>query len=292
MTFDARARDLLTRVDGSGEVLAFDQVEARLVDRAIETIACTPPRPGLQKLCGARGGNQMRAILNESLPGERVAGTPLYLLIDDFAGASLIGPGVWQHWPAGDPEVNPVPFPEIRALAIAKMEGVCIGFQLGSTAMRDVLGDLQNFVDVVSLPNPADPLGWHSLPVTPGKSLRRARRIDVWREQGDIRVDAMFQDSASTPSGGRRAIHEYGIEVLVNGGTMTIQRVAATPRVLPYPECSSAVANLQLLVGVPMRELRSAVLDHLPKTMGCTHLNDAMRSLAEVPTMVAALDRF
>ena len=291
MAFDARARDLLTHADGRGEVLAFDQVAARIIDRAIEAITCAPARPGLQKLLGARGGNQMRSILNEALPEERIAGTPLYLLIDDFAGASLIGPGVWQHWPAADPEVNPVPFSDIRANAIAKMEGVCISFQRGSTAMLDVRGDLQNFADVVPLPDPADPLSWHPMPANQGKSLRRARRIDVWREDGAIRVDAMFQDTAGTPSGVRRAIHEYGIDVLVDGATMTIKRIGATARVLPYPECPSAVAKLQLLVGTPMRELRSAVLEHLPKTMGCTHLNDALRALAEVPTMAAALDR-
>ncbi|NMF88551.1 DUF2889 domain-containing protein [Aromatoleum petrolei] len=293
MRFDARGRDLLTRADGTTEVFAYDRAEARLLDRTIETISCTPPRATLHRLIGARSGNQLRSALEEALPDERAAGTPLYLLLDDFAGTSLIAPGVWQHWPSAErgEESDPPPLSVIRSRALPQMEGVCIAFQAGATPLRDVDGDLQSFGDVVPLPRPTDPRGWHPLPSSPGKSLRRARRIDVWHEAGLLHIDAMFQDSASTPSGARRAIHEYSIGATVDAASMSVLAIHAIPRILPYPECPSAVANLHRLIGAPLRQLRTVVIERLPKTMGCTHLNDALRSLAEVPLMAETLDR-
>jgi hypothetical protein len=119
--------------------------------------------------------------------------------------------------------------------------------------------------------------------------MRRARRIDVW-VAGAIEIDAMFQDSATTPAGGRAAIHEYTIRAAVDPHTMRLASVRALPRTLPYPECPRALDTLPRLVGLPLEGLRAAVLEALPGAMGCTHLNDAMRALAEVPVLVRALD--
>ena len=44
------------------------------------------------------------------------------------------------------------------------------------------------------------------------------------------------------------------------------------------------------IVGTPLGELRTTVLERLSGTRGCTHLNDAMRALAEVPTLLTELD--
>jgi hypothetical protein len=62
--------------------------------------------------------------------------------------------------------------------------------------------------------------------------------------------------------------------------------VEAEPRVLPFVECTSAPANLQRLIGAPLPELRDRVLAELRGTAGCTHLNDALRALAEVPALI------
>lgn len=72
--------------------------------------------------------------------------------------------------------------------------------------------------------------------------------------------------------------------------TFELLSVEPDPRILPFVECPSAVVNARELVGTPIHELRSAVLEHLGKTNGCTHLNDALRTLAEVPKLVAELD--
>ncbi|MFM0174785.1 DUF2889 domain-containing protein [Paraburkholderia sediminicola] len=295
MSFDARARDLLTPANAdAARVLVWDQVQARLsADRTVEAITCQPARPGLQHVVGARGGGHLRRALDDALPEERAAGSPLYLLVDDFAGVSLVAPWAWQHWPElTNDAAGPSPESErvVRAQRDGPAEGVCIGFRPGSSALQSNPRALQNYADVLPLPNPADSFGWHELPLFEGVSMRRSRRIDVWRDGDQICVDAMFQDSASTPAGTRKAVHEYNLEVSANAHSLRLTRVHATPRILPFPECPSAVQNTDRLIGVPLRELRAAVLEHLPKTLGCTHLNDALRALAEVPMMFDALN--
>lgn len=60
-------------------------------------------------------------------------------------------------------------------------------------------------------------------------------------------------------------------------------------RVLPFGTCPAAARNVDLLLGEPMRGLRHRVLELVVGTDGCTHLNDALRALAEVPVLVAEL---
>jgi Protein of unknown function (DUF2889) len=67
--------------------------------------------------------------------------------------------------------------------------------------------------------------------------------------------------------------------------------MTARPRVLPYGECTAAAPNASWLNGTPLRGLRSEVLGRIRGTDCCTHLNDALRSLAEVPVLAAALPR-
>jgi Protein of unknown function (DUF2889) len=50
-----------------------------------------------------------------------------------------------------------------------------------------------------------------------------------------------------------------------------------------------AVANVGRLVGTPLTRLRTVVLERLRTTGGCTHLNDALRALAEVPILARHL---
>jgi hypothetical protein len=43
------------------------------------------------------------------------------------------------------------------------------------------------------------------------------------------------------------------------------------------------------MAGTELRAMRTEVLARLQKTDCCTHLNDGLRSLAEVPVLAAAL---
>jgi hypothetical protein len=170
------------------------------------------------------------------------------------------------------------------------MEGICIGFRPGSSALREIWQGppSQRAKPVGSLVHPDDPDGWHPLAPLPDVSMRRARRIDVWID-GVIRIDAGFQDSAGDPVHGRVAVHEYRIAATADPASGELLTLAPDARILPFMECPSAAARALDLVGAPLGELRSVVLERLAKTSGCTHLNDALRALAEVPVLVSQL---
>ena len=131
-------------------------------------------------------------------------GTPLYLLLDDISGSSLIAGFAMSQWTdewmqAG---TDRQPRPD--------MEGVCIGFAPGSSALVEIRSGtrLHRTQAVQPLVNDHDPYGWHELAELPPLSMRRARRIDLWRDptDGTIMIDSGFQDSAGNPPRpGRRA---------------------------------------------------------------------------------------
>ena len=283
--YDCHARDIATGAAGDApSVLAEDRARVVAQHRVILEVASDPPRATLPQLVGARAGGHLRAALDAALPDERTAGTPLYLLLDDIAGASLVSGWSWSQWT--DEWLSQAVV--AAGSQVSQMAGVCIGFRPGSAVLgvegRPRMG--QNTTRVPPLPHPGDPAGWHTLVDRGGVNFRRARRIDVWRERGLIHIDGAFQDSASAPDGGERvAIHEYSLVVTADAETMTLLSVSATPGTLPYAECPAAPSNIAVLLGTPLRDLRTNVLVALRKTAGCTHLNDALRALAEVPIL-------
>ncbi len=121
--------------------------------------------------------------------------------------------------------------------------------------------------------------------------MRRARRIDVWMDN-DISVDAAFRDSATNPEGGRTSVHEYTLRATIDAKTHEIKDVFAVPHVVPFLECPEATDNLRLLIGAPASEWRYIVGERLGKVMGCTHLNDALRALADVPVLADMISSF
>jgi hypothetical protein len=72
-------------------------------------------------------------------------------------------------------------------------------------------------------------------------------------------------------------------------GELVVTDLVATPRVLPYPECPGAAPNVTWLLGQPLPELRTKVLEILRGTNCCTHLNDALRALADVAALLPAV---
>jgi len=288
MHFDGRARDLVTPESGEPMVAAEDRLSADIgADRVIRRIDSQPPRAGIDSLVGVRGGGHLREALNTLLPAEKKAGSPLYLLIDDLAGSSLVAMWGWSQWVNLWDEATE----EGKQLANPVMEGVCIGFRPGSSSLNEDgtarLG--LNIAPVLDLPLPEDLYSWHSLPDNRGVAFRRARHIDVWYD-GLIRVEAGFQDSANHPDGGRVAIHEYRLTANIDPKTFELLAVEASPGTLPYRSCPAAMGNIDRLVGTPVAELRTVVQRLLAKTEGCTHLNDVLRALAEVPVLVALLN--
>jgi len=293
---DGRARDLRTPLEGTPAVI--DEVDISVgvaPDRTIEDIEVEPTHPAVQRLVGATGGGRLRAVIDEVVPEERDAGTPLYLLLDDLAGATLIAPFAWSRssddWAERTAErirANP----ESAKLAHRNMEGICSGFRPGSSALTPEgtvrLQTRHNVAVVPPLVNPDDPDGWHALTPHPAIAMRRARRIDVWPSGDELLIDATFRDSCWQPDGTEVAVHEYTLDGAMDLESAILTRVAAEPRVLPYPECPAAAPNASWMAGASVRELRREVLTRLRGVDCCTHLNDALRALAEIPELAAA----
>lgn len=290
--FRGRARDIVTPADGGDPVLlAEDAVTGLLDERRITALESAPPRTAIAALVGERAGANLRTALDRVLGEEKRTGTPLYLLLDDLAGASLVCRWAWARWNRDFMEEYRQ---ENMAEHIARMEGVCIGFRPGSSALDfddRPAGMAPNSAQVLSLVNPADPAGWHALPPDePAPRFRRARLIDIWREDELIHVWSVFQDSSNQPgSDQREAIHEYRLSATADARTGTLLTLDATPGTLPHAECPAAIVNIGVLLNSPMTGLRETVLEKLRRTAGCTHLNDMIRSLAEAPILASRL---
>lgn len=294
MHFSGRARDAHTPASSDNlRVLAEDRLSVEISrERVIERIAAEPRRDYVGALVGVKGGGRLREALNNALPDRAEAEAPLYLLIDDLAGSSLVAIWAWTQWiDMWSNNFGQGQRPSDEQLP--SMEGICIGYRPGASSLNTdgTPRITQNTTPVLPLQNPADPQGWHPLPEPGGVHFRRARRIDVWRENGLIRIDSGFQDSANHPDGGRTAIHEYTVTATADPDTLELLSVEATPGTLPYTSCPAAPGNIHKLISTPMHRLRSQVLEYLAGVEGCTHLNDALRALAEVPVLLAELDR-
>lgn len=287
-----RARDVVTPLDGGAlsEVARGGFLITASPRREIQAIRTSPRHPREQELIGVRAGGASREALG-AIMGD-VRGTPLFQLLDDFAGASLVAGWIWSEW-IDDWAARTE---QVRAQAGAgrdgQMENICTGFARGASSLKAdgrPAMDVQSRTEVGPLGNPDDPHGWHDMPRQEGPQMRRARRIDVYRDGDLLRVDSGFQDSGSTPSATRRAVHEYRVHAEIEAASMRLVSLQALPMILPFQECPGASVKVGRLVGMPVAEFRAAVPITLPGTLGCTHLNDVLRALADVPTLAASL---
>ena len=292
-----RSRDILTMPSGQPDKVRAEAAMTAMIDfhRTILSISADPAPARLQALVGERGGGHLRGVLREVLPELIEQGSPLYLLLDDISGTSLVSHWGMSQWLPGWQErmrkFAEDSSPEFSLLA--DRVGVCWGFREGSAVNTnpELHITTAEAADGKDLRNPADPDGWHAFPQHDGMAFRRARRIDVWREDGAIRIEASFQDSAPRPDGGRAALHEYVLHVSVDAASQTITGLEPEPRVLPFWDCPGAIANALKLVGTPLGHIRDTVLSDLRGPKGCTHLNDALRALGEVPGLIGFMDR-
>jgi hypothetical protein len=286
------ARDLLTPATGDPVVLA----EAAMVStvgpgRIVEAIDAWPARPRVAELVGARGGATFRRAIDDALPGEREAATPLYFLLDDIAGCSLIAGSAWlraeRRGSFQRPLVPDGAFPD--ALGVRKGKIICSGLRPGGYAQQP--GNLaEQFSRVAGDLASRDPWAWHEIDALTGPSMRRRRRVDLRLDGDVIEVDAHFRDSFWEGDDPEMALHEYTLRASVDRASRSIIAIAATPRALPFPECPAAAPHVTQLVGMPVGGLRTSVQETLQALECCTHLNDTLRCLAEVHTLAEHLE--
>jgi Protein of unknown function (DUF2889) len=283
----AHGRDLLTGSDSDGRALASASCRA-VIDflggRLLEELSTTPPRP-LDGLLGTRVSSGFRGLVDATDPALSTDDTLLYQLLDDFPVATLIsGHAVAAAFQPGQ---------ELPAMAGRPgfMPDLCAGWATGGTIMNGIDTNGRPPVvtgpDAPSLGDEADPGGWHATARLAPGSMRRARRIDVRPLPGTTApavVDAMFRDSYVLPDGTETIIHEYTLTAGIDDGAVTT--CEARPRVLPWVECPAAAASAVRLAGQPLRTLRSHVRASFTGTSTCTHLNDMLRALADVPALL------
>jgi Protein of unknown function (DUF2889) len=294
MQLRGRSRDLLTPQEGDPVVLAEGEMVIGVGDmRTITSVEVSPERPGAERLVGAQGGSRLRTAIDEALPGEREAATPLHFLLDDVAGASLIAGFAWSQ--AIPPEDRkPIERPADAPTGNFRRKGriICSGLRPGGyNEQRIEMGDWScHFVRLAGDLSGDDPWAWHDIEAPGLPTMRRRRRVDVWREGGAIQVDAHFRDSFWRYDMVEMALHEYTVQATVDAASRVLEAIDTQVRVLPFPECPWAAPHATDLVGLQVDSFRTSVQDTLTELHCCTHLNDMLRCLAEVASLAEALD--
>jgi hypothetical protein len=284
-----RARDLRTGTDDSAELVAVASTRAE-VDFvggwSLRTLETEPLRPALGRLIGVGAGSGFRGHVLDADPDLARECGLLHQLLDDIPVTTLVSGHAYGAETArrGYRKV-----PSGRSLFGRDM---CAGFADGGTIMADL--DTTGRPPIVTGPaapplTTDDPFAWHELPPLPPHAMRRSRRTDV-HPGPSPHVDVLFRDSYVRPDGFETVIHEYTVSVEIDASTSTVRSIRATPRALPWVECPAAAASVERLSGLPLTGLRRLVRESFTGTSTCTHLNDTLRSLEDVPDLMSMVD--
>ncbi|WP_409330831.1 DUF2889 domain-containing protein [Trujillonella humicola] len=286
LVLNGASRDLRTSLDGSVTQLGTAEVEATVElsgSRSIVEMRSRPDLPGVSDLVGFPALSGFRARLSAAAPADAAARTPLHALLDDIPGAVVISGYAWVVGPpAGAPLLGHTPPADI-----------CSGWRSDGTMMLAIRrsGAMPRLSGPTAPPiiDAQDSIGWHAMPpLTPGQ-MRRRRLMDVAPDGDLLRVEAMFRDSYVDADGDESVVHEYGLAARVAVDGLTLVAVTAEPRVLPWQECPLAAASASALVGRQVGTLGQHVRGELSGTSSCTHLNDLLRTLDDVPTLAPEL---
>ncbi|MCW2523074.1 MAG: hypothetical protein JWO63_1409 [Frankiales bacterium] len=255
----------------------------------IDVVEHEPANLSCQSLIGQRVGFGFRSGAKELLGS--LSGSLLGLLVDDLSGApSPSGYGaIRDRIVLGLPPLPPPP-----GRSSGPRADVCSGWRTSGLAFG--LASAGEPLPFEAEPPIApelsseDPFGWHAMPTLHAGQSRRIRRLDVWFEGDHLLVDAMFRDSTCDPNETARVVHEYALTATLDADSQRILAIEAEPRALPFPtDCPFAADSVQLILGQPAAGLREAVRVLSAGAVSCTHLNDAMRCLADIPTLVGQL---
>jgi hypothetical protein len=283
---DARGRDLRTALDGTAVIVDVVAVRAVLLGpmRTIAEITADPPAPELDALVGESAMVGFRKALAALPDPVAPVGSLLHLLLDDLVGAALV---------AGYGEVQAgtmVPGgPDPQAHARLEMQrDLCAGWAADGGMMRsaETHGTVPMPPDfpAPTLERDDDPLALHAVEPMPAHGMRRRRRLDLVADgAGRATFDVHFRDSHAAEDNDEGIIHEYSLEGVV--GDRRLEALTTEARVLPWLECPGALASAERVVGQPLDQLRALVRRDFRGTSTCTHLNDALRSLADLETL-------
>jgi pyruvate/2-oxoglutarate dehydrogenase complex dihydrolipoamide acyltransferase (E2) component len=318
---DARARDLRTDPEGTSALVGEASLQAGVSPtHELRWLRTSPEVPALQQLIGAPVGSGFRSRLNEIVRAGWAEGADtslLYLLLDDLPGATLVSgyaihrAGGFDGPPSAEPAAAaapppaaapasppaPAPAPPPRPAPDFGSRGdLCAGWAHDATMMVHVrkTGSLP-----VPLGPPAprlepvdDPVSWHDMAALTPYAVRRRRRLDLIAptKGGDkYRIDLHFRDSHVDQSAQETVLHEYTVTGTADRAASRIGAVTARAHVLPWLECPGAVASAERISGMELSSLRPVVRREFVGRTTCTHLNDSLRSLADIEALFGEL---
>lgn len=292
VTITAIGRDLYTGAGGSATVLASARVDAvaDFPENVLTSISADPADDRLRALAGARAASGFRGRVEQALPGERESGSVYYQILDDLPTALLVsGYAVLASFHASGSQ--PGARPRQRAIPLQQVD-MCAGWIDGGVLVSGLTEGIPPYFAGPAAPDLAthDPLGWHSVPTSLPSSMRRRRRVDVWPDGDRYLVECFFRDSYFRPDGAETVIHEYTVRASVDSKSGSFGACNAEYGALPWPECPAATASAGRLVGTSAAGLRSRVRAEFTGISTCTHLNDTLRALADVGTLIGALE--
>ena len=220
VTVVATGRDLLTRADGSTEVLdaARLDVQARYLEGTFLAIAADPPAPGLAGLVGTTFHRGFRPGIEAAIPGESASHSVRFQLLDELpaavfaSGRALRAAGMVITMDGGPAKLSP------------QQVDLCAGWRDGGAAVLGYtakgpplnIGSLAPDVEAGD-----DPLAWHEHAPLPPHGTCRRRRLDLWEDDGLVQVECFFHDHHVNAEGMATVVHEWTLHATLDPDTLT-----------------------------------------------------------------------
>ena len=243
--------------------------------------------PGL--FVGCRAGANLRGAIAQELPEEMAEGTPLYLLLDDLAGSTLISGFAYLRWADHVPMIK-------NRVANAPAASCATSARASATGASSLLSDgslsglRQNTAVPGLLADPDDPLGWHQLDDHPEIAMRRVLPDRcVGREWGARDRRDVPRQAAGILAAPRSSCTSTRWSPAPTGPPESCLPSRPRRGCSPMPSAPGAAPNASWMAGTDLRAMRTEVLQRLRATDCCTDLNDGLRSLAEVPVLARSL---
>jgi hypothetical protein len=281
---DLRARDVVAGERDTVEVLGAVCVRAHLADRVIDDIASETHDARLAQLLGSRVGPGFRSTVGKLLLEDARRASLLYLLLDDWVGASLVSGYAVQH-----AAINLGIEQKLPPGVADNMAGICAGFASDASlvpyAKRN--GTIPSVHGPIAPPLDTQGDGLHAVEPLRAHGMRRFRRLDLRPvDAASADFDAHFRDTHVDADGVETIVHEYTVVGAVDTSTRTISSVTANVQVLPWQECPGAIGSAARVRGMTLSELRGRVRGEFVGTSTCTHLNDTLRAIGDLDALL------
>jgi Protein of unknown function (DUF2889) len=251
--------------------------------RRLLSLAIDPPVLGSEALIGVSVAFGFRTAVDQIWPSGATSHSTAYQLLDDFPTAALVSG--YAIGAAGVKMRANRPRPQYPDL--------CAGFAADAFILRD-----EAATGVIPTPTGPDAPKfshtWPGIAPLPPHGMRRLRCIDVTAAEPDTgryTVVDYFRDSHADVTAHETVVHEYTVETSYTPDTGTFGDTEAIPHSLPWVECPLAATSAHRLGGTSASGLRQHIRNSYVGRTTCTHLNDTLRALEDVPHLVRLLTR-